>query len=83
MDIKSTICKAIAEVLNMPEADIDFSKSLGDDLGADSLDQVEIMMIIEDDLGITINEDDYENLKNLADLEKLLTTIVGDSRAQN
>jgi len=81
MDIKSTICKAIAEVLKMPAADIDFSKSLGDNLGADSLDQVEIMMIIEDDLGITINEDDYENLKSLADLEKLLTTIVGNSHA--
>jgi acyl carrier protein len=81
MDIKSTICKAIAEVLKMPETDIDFSKSLGEDLGADSLDQVEIMMSIEDDLGITINEDDYENLKSLADLEKLLTTIVGNSHA--
>lgn len=81
MDIKSTICNAIAEVLKMPEANIDFSKSLGDDFGADSLDQVEIMMIIEDDLGITINEDDYENLKSLADLEKLLTNIVGNSHA--
>jgi acyl carrier protein len=81
MDIKSTICKAIAEVLKMPESNIDFSKSLGDDFGADSLDQVEIMMIIEDDLGITINEDDYENLKSLADLEKLLTNIVGNSHA--
>jgi acyl carrier protein len=81
MDIKSTICKAIAEVLKMPETDIDFSKSLGEDLGADSLDQVEIMMSIEDDLGITINEDDYENLKSLADLEKLLISIVGDTHA--
>lgn len=81
MDIKSTICKAVADVLKMPEANIDFSKSLGDDLGADSLDQVEIMMSIEDDLGITINEDDYENLKSLADLEKLLTNIVGNSHA--
>lgn len=81
MDIKSTICKAVADVLKMPEADIDFSKSLGDDLGADSLDQVEIMMSIEDDLGITINEDDYENLKSLADLEKLLTNMVGNSHA--
>lgn len=81
MDIKSTICKAVADVLKIPEADVDFSKSLGDDLGADSLDQVEIMMSIEDDLGITINEDDYENLKSLADLEKLLTNMVGNSHA--
>lgn len=81
MDIKSTICKAIADVLKMPETDIDFSKSLGDDLGADSLDQVEIMMSIEDDLGITIDEEDYENIKSLADLEKLLTNIVGSNHA--
>ena len=81
MDIKSTICKAISEVLKIPNNNIDFSKSLGEDLGADSLDQVEIMMSIEDDLGITINEDDYENLKSLADLEKLLTNMVGNSHA--
>ena len=81
MDIKSTICKAVADVLKMPEANIDFSKSLSEDLGADSLDQVEIMMSIEDDLGITIDEDDYENLKSLADLEQLLNTIVGKSNA--
>jgi acyl carrier protein len=81
MDIKSTICKAVADVLKMPESNIDFSKSLGEDLGADSLDQVEIMMSIEDELGITINEDDYENLKSLADLENLLNTIVGNSNA--
>ena len=81
MDIRSTICKAISEVLKMPNDNIDFSKSLGDDLGADSLDQVEIMMSIEDDLGITINEEDYENIKSLADLEKLLISIVGDTHA--
>ncbi len=81
MDIKSTICKAIADVLKMPEADIDFSKSLGDDLGADSLDQVEIMMSIEDDLGITIDEEDYENIKSLSDLEQLLNKIMDNKHA--
>jgi len=81
MDIKSTICKAIADVLKMPEADIDFSKSLSDDLGADSLDQVEIMMSIEDDLGITIDEEDYENIKSLSDLEQLLNKIMDNKHA--
>ena len=47
----------IARILDMDPADITPEKSFNEDLGADSLDQVEIIMEIEDQLGIKIPDD--------------------------
>ena len=47
----------IARILDMDPADITPEKSFNEDLGADSLDQVEIIMEIEDQFGIKIPDD--------------------------
>lgn len=39
-----------------------------EDLGADSLDMVEVIMAIEDEFDVQIKDEDLENLKTLADL---------------
>ena len=39
-----------------------------EDLGADSLDVVEMLMAIEDDLGVIISDDDAVRLKNVRDV---------------
>ena len=51
------IKKIIADLLDMDPEDITPEKSFNEDLGADSLDQVEIIMAIEDKFGIEIPDE--------------------------
>ena len=48
--------------------------SLMDDLEADSLDAVEIIMAIEDEFGIEVPDEDAENFKNIGDIVKYVET---------
>ena len=57
--------KIIAEVLNVDEEEITMDTTFVDDLGADSLDIFQIIMGIEDELGITVPQEELES-KNLA-----------------
>lgn len=43
-----------------------------DDLGADSLDLVDLVMSFEDNFGIEIPEDEVENVKTVGDIVKLI-----------
>ena len=47
-DIEQRVKKIVAEQLGVPEADIKIESSFVDDLGADSLDTVELVMALED-----------------------------------
>ena len=47
---------------------IDLDTDLMEDLNADSLDAVEIIMDIEDEFDITVDEDDVENIRTIADI---------------
>ena len=58
----------IAETLSVDEDKITLEASLTDDLGADSLDAVELGMAVEDALGVTIEDDDLPNIKTVQDL---------------
>ena len=60
-----TLQKIIAEVLDVEEDEITMDTRLLEDLGADSLDAVEIIMGIEDERGITVPQEELES-KNLA-----------------
>lgn len=46
--------------------------SFMDDLGADSLDVVELVMELEDNFGIQISDDDVEDIKTVADIVKYI-----------
>lgn len=52
----------IAGVLGVDEESITPDKSFEDDLGADSLDRVEIIMQIEDELDVEISEEEAMNI---------------------
>jgi acyl carrier protein len=67
-DTKNKVIALIAETLAVPEENITESKHFIDDLGADSLDLVEIMMAIEENLGIAIPENEQEKIKTVGDL---------------
>ncbi|MFA9203784.1 MAG: acyl carrier protein [Flavobacteriales bacterium] len=57
-DIELRIKKAVAEQLGMRAEEINNDASFMDDLGADSLDLVELVMSFENDFGITIPDED-------------------------
>ena len=58
----------IAETLSVDEEKITLEASLTDDLGADSLDAVELGMAIEDAIGVAIADEDLTNIKTVQDL---------------
>ncbi|MBO5458583.1 MAG: acyl carrier protein [Clostridia bacterium] len=65
----------LAEALNLPLEKVTPDAKIVEDLGADSLDLVELLSQLEDDYGITIPDDEVESLVTVADiaaeLEKL------------
>ncbi|HZJ84300.1 MAG TPA: acyl carrier protein [Syntrophomonadaceae bacterium] len=61
----------IIEELGVSDEDnITLETSLADDLDADSLDAVEIIMALEDEFDISIPDEDAEGFKNIGDIIK-------------
>jgi acyl carrier protein len=58
----------LAEALNLPIEKVTPDAKIVDDLGADSLDVVELLSQLEDEYGITIPDDEVENLITVADV---------------
>lgn len=58
----------LAEALNLPVEKVTPDAKIVDDLGADSLDVVELLSQLEDEYGITIPDDEVESLVTVADV---------------
>ena len=61
-DIEARVKKIIAEQLGVAEEDVKPEKSFVADLGADSLDTVELVMALGDEFGIEIPDEDAEKI---------------------
>jgi acyl carrier protein len=57
----------IVEQLNVDEDDVTEDASFLDDLGADSLDIVELVMALEEEFGISIPDEQAESIKTVGD----------------
>ena len=66
-DREAKIKQIIAEKLGVGEEKITPQSSFVDDLGADSLDQVELIMAFEDEFDIEIPDEDAEKMKTVKD----------------
>ena len=60
--IEAKVKAAVAEQLSLNADEIDNGASFMDDLGADSLDLVELVMAFENEFGITIPDEDSNEL---------------------
>ena len=61
-NIEQRVKKIVAEQLGVNEAEVKNDSSFVDDLGADSLDTVELVMALEEEYSIEIPADDLTNL---------------------
>ena len=59
--------KIIVEQLGVDEAEVTPEASITDDLGADSLDQVELVMAFETEFSIDIPDEEAEKIKTVGD----------------
>ena len=62
----------IADKLSIKEDDITMDSSFVDDLNADSLDLVELMMALEDELDTEIPDEEAEGFKSVGDVVRYL-----------
>jgi acyl carrier protein len=66
-DIESTVKEIICEQLDVKPEDVDASKSFTDDLGADSLAIVELVLAFEEKFDVKIPDDEVDNIKTVGD----------------
>jgi acyl carrier protein len=66
-DLEAQVTSIIVEKLGVDESDITRDASFTDDLGADSLDTVELIMEFEKEFDITIPDEDAEQIATVGD----------------
>jgi len=66
-EIAEKVKQIISEQLGVEEAEVTPSASFTDDLGADSLDQVELVMALEENFEIEIPDDAAEKIRTVQD----------------
>lgn len=77
-DIVARVKKVIEAQLARKEEEITLSSSFVDDLGADSLDIVELVMGFEDEFGIDIPDEDVEQMRTVQDAVDYVSKKIGD-----
>lgn len=68
--------KIIAKNLSVDEAKVTMEADFVNDLGADSIDLVEIYMDLEDEYNMSIPDDELPNIKTVADLVNFVDSKV-------
>ena len=73
--MEQKIKELIAEKLSKKVEDIKIESRLVEDLGADSLDVVELIMAFEDEFGIALPDEDVAKLKTIKDIVTYITNL--------
>jgi len=72
MAVVDKVKELISKQLNRPVEEITDDKEIVKDLGADSLDVVEMLMSLEEEFDITVPEEDAVNIKTVGDIVELI-----------
>ncbi len=62
------IKELIVDQLDVEEDKVTMEANIQDDLGADSLDIVDLIMAVEDEFEVKIEDEDVENIKTVGDI---------------
>jgi len=76
-DIVERVKKIIIEQLDVAEEDVVPTASFVDDLGADSLDQVELIMAMEEEFNVSISDEDAEKIATVQDAIDYIQKTLG------
>ena len=77
-EIESRVKSIIVEKFGVAESEVTMEASFTNDLGADSLDTVELIMEIEDEFGISIPDDLAEKISTVGDAIKFVEEAVAN-----
>lgn len=66
------IREIICDQLELEENDVTLDSVLLEDLGADSLDLVDLVMTFEDEFDMEISDEDLENIKTVGDIVRFI-----------
>jgi len=77
MSIEADVKEIIIDQLGVDEAQVKNEASFIDDLGADSLDTVELVMAFEEKFDVEIPDEDAEKMNTVGDAIKYLTEKLG------
>ena len=77
-EIESRVKAIIIEKFGVKDADVIPEANFTNDLHADSLDRVELIMEIEDEFGISIPEDAAEKIATVGDAIKFVKELAGE-----
>ena len=72
-DVFERVKKVTVEKLSVKEEEVKSESSFTEDLGADSLDVVELVMALEDEFGIEIPDDEVGSIKTVGDAVDYIT----------
>jgi len=72
MNVEDKVKNIISEQLGVKKEEIKQESSFTDDLGADSLDTVEVVMALEEEFGIEIPDEDAEKIATVGDSVKYI-----------
>ncbi|MCZ6782564.1 MAG: acyl carrier protein [Proteobacteria bacterium] len=72
--IQSRVQDLVAEQLGLDRSDLVSGANILDDLGADSLDVVELVMAIEETFGLEVPDEEIEALRTIGDVEKFVAS---------
>jgi acyl carrier protein len=79
MALEERVKKIIVEQLGVDEKEVTPEASFIDDLGADSLDTVELVMAFEEEFGLEIPDSEAEKMASVGDALKYLKEKMGDN----
>lgn len=73
MSVEEKVIGIVSEQLGVAKEEIKLESKFVDDLKADSLDVVELVMEFEDEFEVTIPDDDYDKIKTVGDAVNYIT----------
>lgn len=81
MNVVSTVLERVTKVivdrLGVEESEVTLEASFRDDLGADSLDVVELVMELEDEFDTEISDEDAEQISTVGSAVKYIESKIG------
>ncbi|RMG44775.1 MAG: acyl carrier protein [Acidobacteria bacterium] len=75
-EIRAKVVDTIAKNFKLEPSAVTDEKSFTDDLGADSLETVELVMALEEEFGIEISDEDAEKIRTVGDAVKFIAEHV-------